>query len=322
MRYLRLVSILFIVSILLTSCVTKKKYLYLEGKYYDAYDDNKRLEKELVGKTAQNEADTKLIREYKNEIQELKADTSQQGKSLRSLKDRYKQLNSTYLLLEKTSKRALEGTTAEIFNVQKQLLETQRILEEKEQRLNETALVLAEREKSLQELQSILDKQKQMVEALKKKVSAALLGFENNGLTIEIKNGKVYISLEEKLLFATGSSKVDSKGEEALKKLAEMLQTNTEINVLIEGHTDDVPYVSNSGSIKDNWDLSVLRATSIIRILLKHGEIDPVRLTPAGRGEFLPIATEDTKEARAKNRRIEIILTPKLDELFQIIESN
>jgi chemotaxis protein MotB len=304
-----------------TSCVTKKKYLYLESKYYDAYDENKRLTAELENRTLLMEEYLKNTRILEQQIIELKADTTQFGKSLRSLKERYKQLNSTYYVLEKTSKKAIEGTTAEIFKVQNQLLETQKKLEERERRLDETARELAEKEKRLEELQNILDNQEKLVKDLKNKVSAALLGFENNGLSINIKNGKVYISLEEKLLFETGSTKIDANGEEALKKLAEMLEKNPEINVLIEGHTDNVPYVSNSGSIKDNWDLSVLRATSIIRILLKHGEIDPVRLLPAGRGEFLPIDSGDSKEARAKNRRIEIILTPKLDELFQIIEN-
>lgn len=322
MKYLSKAIFSLIIVFILSSCVTKKKYLYMEGKYYDAYDENKKLGKELGEKTVQNNDYLTQQRILQNQVQGLKADTAETGKSLRSLKGRYEQLYSTYVLLEKTSKKAIEGTTEEIFKVQNELIETQKALEERENKLNQTARELEEKEKRLAELQEILDNQKKVVGELKQKVSAALLGFENNGLTIEIKNGKVYISLEEKLLFATGSSKVDANGEEALKKLAEMLQINKEINVLIEGHTDNVPYSSSAGAVKDNWDLSVLRATSIVRILLKHGDIDPVRLTPAGRGEFLPIDPADSKEARAKNRRIEIILTPKLDELFQIIENN
>ena len=157
--------------------------------------------------------------------------------------------------------------------------------------------------------------------ALKDKVSKALLGFENNGLTITEKNGKVYVSLDESLLFASGSVNVDPKGVDALKKLAEVLGNNKDVNVLIEGHTDDVP-LSGKGKIKDNWDLSVLRATSIVKILLTDSGIDAKRLTPAGRGEFLPLDIADTPEARTKNRRTEIILTPRLDELFEILENN
>lgn len=322
MKYFGKTILMLLVLWVFTSCVTKKKYLYIEGKYYDAYDENKRLDKELSEKTSQNDDYIIQIRSLENQIQGLKADTTETGKSLRSLQGRYGQLYNTYVLLDKTSKQAIEGTTEEIFKVQNALIETQKALEEREGKLNQIAKELEEKERKLAELQEILDKQKKVVGELKQKVSAALLGFENNGLTVDIKNGKVYISLEEKLLFATGSSKVDANGEEALKKLAIMLQNNKDINVLIEGHTDNVPYSSSTGCVKDNWDLSVLRATSIVRILIKHGEIDPVRLIPAGRGEFLPVDPGDTKEARAKNRRIEIILTPKLDELFQIIENN
>jgi chemotaxis protein MotB len=139
-------------------------------------------------------------------------------------------------------------------------------------------------------------------------------------LTIEQKNGKVYVSLEERLLFSSGSTVVDPKGEEALKQLGKVLAKDININVLIEGHTDNVPI--KGGAIKDNWDLSVMRATSVVRILTKNDKIDPVRLTPAGRSEYLPIDPGNTAEARKKNRRIEVILTPKLDELLQVLETN
>ncbi len=158
------------------------------------------------------------------------------------------------------------------------------------------------------------------VNALKKAVSDALVGFENNGLTVTKKNGKVYVSMEEKLLFASGSTVVDSKGEGALKEIAKVLEKNADINVLIEGHTDNVPI--SGGAIKDNWDLSVLRATSVVRILTKHADIDPTRLTPAGRGPYLPVDNANSTDARRKNRRIEIILSPKLDELFKGIGEN
>ena len=155
--------------------------------------------------------------------------------------------------------------------------------------------------------------------ALRDIVSKALYGFEGQGLTVNIKNGKVYVSLEEQLLFKSGSTEVDSRGVDALKRLARVLEQNPEINIMIEGHTDDVP-IRRGGTIKDNWDLSVLRATSIVRILLDGARIDPTRLTTSGRGEYLPVDPASSPEARRKNRRTEIILSPKLDELFKILE--
>lgn len=166
------------------------------------------------------------------------------------------------------------------------------------------------------ELESILFSKDSIVNALKTKVSDALLGFQNKGLSIEQKNGKVYVSLEEQLLFKFGSTDVDPNGVKALKNLAKVLEQNQDINIMIEGHTDDV------GDDGYNWDLSVKRATSIVKILLDNSKIDPKRLTASGRGMFMPIDQSETDDARKKNRRTEIILTPKLDELFQILESN
>ena len=155
------------------------------------------------------------------------------------------------------------------------------------------------------------------MKALRQKVSDALLSFQGNGLTVSMKNGKVYVSLEERLLFESGSTIVDSKGVDALRNIAKLLEKENDINVLVEGHTDNVPI--KSATIKDNWDLSVLRATSIIRIIMANSKIDAKRLTAAGKGEFFPIDKANTPEARRKNRRTEIILSPKLDELFEIL---
>jgi len=179
----------------------------------------------------------------------------------------------------------------------------------------------AAKEARVNELEEILSRQETVVQELRRTVSSALLGFENNGLTIEIKHGKVYVSLEESLLFASGSTTVDRRGETALRELAKVLERNPEINIMIEGHTDDVPLRSSSAP-RDNWDLSVLRATAIVRILMNHANIQPQRFVVAGRGEYMPIDPAKTAEARRKNRRTEIILTPKLDALFEIIEMN
>ena len=144
------------------------------------------------------------------------------------------------------------------------------------------------------------------------------MGFENNGLTIEQKNGKVYVSLEESLLFALGKYEVDVKGVEVLKKLAVVLEQNPDINITVEGHTDDIPY-RGSGDIQDNWDLSVKRATSVLKIITDNSKVDPTRLTAAGRGEYIPLDKANTKEGRQKNRRTEIILAPNLDELYEFL---
>jgi chemotaxis protein MotB len=178
---------------------------------------------------------------------------------------------------------------------------------------------LEEKELRLAELQNILDQKDAEVKALRDKVMDALKGFQDMGLTIYEKNGKVYVSLDEKLLFASGSWNIDISGKEALTELGKVLAMDKDINVVIEGHTDNVPY-NGSSNVKDNWDLSVMRATSVVKELLKNKDINPQRITASGRSEYLPIDDGDSKEARARNRRTEIILTPKLDELFKIIE--
>jgi len=313
----------------MSSCVSMKKYKYMEEKYFKSFENGKSLEMEIS-----------LLNE---QIYALGLDTMRLFDRIVELESNYRQLSKSYELLSAGNQKVLEGKAKEITDLQAALIDKEKELEQREKNLDNLTrdLLASERELKasqvkleeskkeieskqarLQELENILDKQKEAVESLRKKVSDALLVFENKGLTVNVKNGKVYVSLEEQLLFATGSTKVDAKGEEALKKLAQVLEANPDISVLIEGHTDNVPYVSSAGGIKDNWDLSVMRATAIVRILLKYGKIDPQRLIPSGRGEFVPIDPADTKEARAKNRRIEIILTPKLDELFRIIESN
>lgn len=185
--------------------------------------------------------------------------------------------------------------------------------------LDELNLELEKKNATLAELEKVLDSHKRIAQELKDKVSDALLGFENNGLTITNKNGKVYVSLEEKLLFKTGSWEIDANGRNALKKLAAVLERNPNIQVTIEGHTDNVPYNPGAGQIRDNWDLSVKRATTVVRVLLEGSKIDPGRITASGRGEYVPVDPANTSEARQKNRRTEIILTPDLSELYDLI---
>ena len=160
---------------------------------------------------------------------------------------------------------------------------------------------MEKRNKRLIELETILARKDSTVTALRRKVSDALLGFEGKGLSVHTKNGKVYVSMEDKLLFRSGRYDIEARGANAIKDLAQMLAQNPEINVLIEGHTDDVAY-RGTGDLKDNWDLSVKRATSVVRELLKNSQIDARRITAAGRGEFIPLDNAKTADARQKNR--------------------
>ncbi len=178
---------------------------------------------------------------------------------------------------------------------------------------------LEKREARLKEVEAILKKRDEATNALKEKLQKALLGFQQNGLTVEIRNGKVYVSLTDKLLFSTGSIVIDDKGKQALQELAKVLNTQPEINIAVEGHTDNQK-VGNLGQIKDNWDLSVLRSTSVVRYLTELQKISPERLTATGKGQYQPIALGNTVEDRSRNRRIEIVLSPKLDELYNLIK--
>jgi len=177
---------------------------------------------------------------------------------------------------------------------------------------------LQKREARLKEVEDILHKQDAASQALKDKLQQALLGFQQNGLTVDIRNGKVYVSLTDKLLFPSGSIVIDDKGKQALQQLAGVLNKETDINIAVEGHTDDNKVI-NLGQIKDNWDLSVMRATSVTRYLTEVEKVDPHRLTATGKSQYQPVDPATTPEARAKNRRIEIVLTPKLDELYNLI---
>jgi chemotaxis protein MotB len=189
----------------------------------------------------------------------------------------------------------------------------------KQSQLNKSQQELANQQKRLEQLQALMDQQKKATQMIREKMSDALVGFNSNELTVSIKNGKVYVSLQENLLFPSGSAVVNPKGKEALGKLAAVLNANPEITVDIEGHTDSVPI---HGRYRDNWDLSTARANSIVRVLTDEYKVDPVRVIASGHSSYDPVQTNSTVEGRALNRRTEIILSPKLDELFKLLETN
>ncbi len=270
----------------------------------------------------------------KKEHAALVKDTSLTNNTLRNLQSQYDKINELYELLLDKNRELLQGNIVETEKISGELRSTQERLQKKEDelrkleselnaqklQLDEMAKSLSLKEQRVNELENILAEKDKAVKDLRDKVSKALYGFENNGLTIEIRNGKVYVSLDESLLFASGSWAVSAKGRDAIIKLAKLLETNVDVNILIEGHTDNVPY-KGSGQVKDNWDLSVMRATAIVKIIVENSSVDPKRLMAAGRSEYLPVDNSNTTAGRAKNRRTEIILTPKLDELFQLLEN-
>lgn len=341
-KNIRNISFVVLVYSGIYSCVPGRQYEELKAR-------NQKCEQELAAQKADGIGNAAKVKDLEEQIalldkriRSMQGDTLIMGKSLRIMTSNYDKLNQTYELLLAKDKDMLANNHNENKKIMTDLQATQEQLQTErdalkvlkselenkgknlqglQKELENSQAELKVREEKVKELQTILSQKDSIVNSIKKKVTDALLGYENNGLTIEKKNGKVYVSLEERLLFASGSTTVDQKGAEALKKLAKVLEQNPDINVLIEGHTDNVPYNSSGGAIKDNWDLSVLRATSIVKILLKDSGIDPKRLTPAGHGEFFPLDAANNAEARKKNRRTEIILTPKLDEVLRILDN-
>lgn len=324
-----------LIGLMLVSCVPQRLLDETKSKLVTCETESASAKKALA------EADSKVlgleqlkVKEEK-ELAGLQRDTSIMGSNLRLLQNKYDKLNLVNdQLLDKYNRMLvgsekdnaklsgqLQGTQEQLLKKEDELKLLELKLTKQQQDLEVLAAELKKREARVNELEAILKRKDQATADLKKKLQDALFNFENKGLTITQKNGKVYISMDESLLFASGKTAVEPKGIEALKNVAKVLEQNPDINVLVEGHTDDVP-MKGTGDIKDNWDLSVMRATSVTKILLQHSSTDPKRITSAGRGEFFPIDASKTTEARKKNRRTELILTPKLDELLKVLESN
>jgi chemotaxis protein MotB len=328
-------SIFCLLIFVVSSCVPTQKFQETEKKYKNCsyeLDVTKQKQEQL---SVENTEMKQLISKKESQLNSLIKDSLSKANEYQKIQEDYTRVNRQYVELQESQETILKGTAKETAKLMMQLQTTQDDLKKKEEGLKLTDNKLNEKKKSLDnltlelekrdarliELEKILFKKDSIVRSLKTKVSTALMNFDKEELTVKVQNGKVYISLEEKLLFKSGSITVDPKGIEALKNLAKVLEENPDINITIEGHTDNLPYKSG-GAIKDNWDLSTLRATSIIRIILQTSKIDPKRLIASGRGEFLPVASNAKSETRSKNRRTEIILTPRLDELFKVLESN
>lgn len=327
------IHFLIVIILLFSACVPLAQYKQLEEDKLSRDAGYEQLRNENHSLDVTNTELKARIQVLERHIKRLDNDHLQVQRDYNRVEDKYQKTNELYQNLLKMQTELASGTDRESSRILKELQALQQSLMEKEDRLIRLESSLNQKRRNLEQLQeefgtqnsrlmeleSILSHKDSIMNGLRAKVAQALYAFESDELSVELKNGKVYISLEEKLLFGSGSYKVAVKGKDALKKLAGVLEQNPDIQILIEGHTDNVPINSTSDLMIDNWDLSVKRATSIVRILLDNSGIDPKRLTAAGRGEFLPVADNANTEGKQKNRRTEIILTPRLDELFNLI---
>jgi len=305
----------------LGSCVTKQKYNESQNDLAACKAEREKLASQKINLDNRVMELETAVAKMKNQIRQLEADTTSLGSMRRDLNEAYKKMQSDYDELSSAYKSMSAGNKRDAESMLARLQEAQAKLDEKERELKQLSEDLDKKSAKLIELQAILDKKDADVLALKEKIKSALQGFEGSGLEVYEKNGKVYVSMDEKLLFASGRFNIDDKGKDALRALAKVLEADAEISITVEGHTDNVPYsAASSAQIRDNWDLSVMRATTVVKTILEYGKINPERLTASGRSQYLPVDADDTKEARAKNRRTEIILTPRLDALFEVLK--
>lgn len=315
------IYLFFSVLILLFACVPAKKYNDLVAREKLCSDELEKYKSSSIdfeSKFKDIEAKHGVL---VKEVTMLKNDTNELGNKYRLLQIQYDKIVDQHEVLEnKFDKLRLAGakeTSLLQSDLESKNLELQRkedALESLEKELNLKSKLLAEREQRVNELEELIKRKDDAVMTLKTKVANALKGFENKGLTVVHKNGKIYVSLEAKLLFKTGSTAVEEEGKKALVELAKVLEHEKEIEIIVEGHTDSDKLASSS-SPKNNWELSVLRSTSVVQIMTDNSKVNPAQLMAAGRSEFHPIDSQD----KAKNRRIEIIISPNLNELFEII---
>lgn len=309
---------LLLISFTLNACVSKKVYQDLETKYAQLRTANNALIEEkddlLIAK---KDLENQLLALNKK-FEALSTEKENLQNNYNALQNKYNNLEESYQALSDQSSKKLNEQAQKNQELLAKLEEKEKILAAESTRLTNLQKELNQRAAQIEELQQLIKKKETEMEQLKNAISNALLNFEGKGLTVEYKNGKIYVSMENKLLFNSGSWAVGTEGKKAVEQLASVLSENKDINVLIEGHTDNVPYTGTT--IIDNWDLSVKRATAIVRILESKG-VNPTQITAAGRSEYIPVATNETTEGKAKNRRIEIILTPNLDEISKLLNN-
>lgn len=309
-----------VVLSLTTSCVSKKIFTDLENKYTDLKKENRLMADENEELHKANALFNEESKTLKAELEKLKADRDKLQADCTATTNNLKTLKDSYAALEKNSNDALESNMNKNRELLAQLGTKEKALGAEQDRLNKLKSELESNTKRLNELESMIAAKDAAMKKLKDTLSKALNAFEGKGLTVEQKNGKVYVSMENKLLFQTGSWAVGSEGRKAVVEVGKVLAQNPDITVLIEGHTDDDKILGNiGGGIENNWDLSTKRATAIVTILGENNGIRKQNLTAAGRGEYAPLMSNESNEGKAKNRRIEIILTPKLDEISKML---
>ena len=327
------ISLIILSIFLISSCITPKVYNELLDKHEIAKKNLTKNEKLILELRENLDDKERNITNLNALVEQLRKDSIALNNDLVACQKKYDDLSTTYDLLTSKSSRYMAEKAKETKELLDQLETTQSELFAKEDQLNKSTLELEEKERKLldsqnelelrslrvAELEAIINRKDSMVTALKQKISKALIGLEGDGLTIEQRNGKVYISLEEDLLFASGKYEINQTGKQALDKLSDALSYQKDLEILVEGHTDSIP-LSGRGLVKDNWDLSVMRATSVVKRLTSNTNLDPTQLIAAGRSEFVPISSNETSEGRGENRRIEMILSPNLDDLFKLLE--
>ena len=313
------ISVALLILALTTSCVSKKLYNDLENKYADLKKENREMSdsnEDLAKAKNSLELEHSALQD---ELNKTKAERDKYLADLTAGQNNLKTLQSSYSALEKNSDDALKTNLDKNRELLAKLEAKEKALAAEQARINKLMADFQERSNRVAELEGVISAQGENLKRLKETLSKALNAFEGKGLTVEQKNGKVYVSMENKLLFQTGSWAVGTEGRKAVVEVGKVLGQNPEISVLIEGHTDTDKFSGSMGQIENNWDLSTKRATAIVNILSENKSINKQNLTAAGRGEYAPLASNETAEGKAKNRRIEIILTPKLDEISKML---
>lgn len=302
----------------LTQCIVpKKQFDELLAEKVKMEADMLEMQKDIEGLSQKKDSLETALKRTTSDKEAIETELTKTSTKLNDLQADYDKLQTYY-------NNALNNSgkmTRDLKEQQERLLALQTTLKEASYNNELLEDSLAIREARMKELEDIVAESQKAIKELKDDISKALLNFGSNELSVEQRNGKIYVSLSEQLLFKSSSIQVDAKGKQALEQLASVLKSTPDIHVLIEGHTDNVPIAGKSKYMQDNWDLSVLRATSIVKILVDAG-VNPNALTPAGRGEFSPVTPNNSDANKAKNRRTEIIITPDLSKLFTIMEQS
>ena len=317
---IRKIALACVVLSLTTSCVSKKIYQDLENKYADLKKEHNALSDENTTlKTDKNqlEADKNKLQ---SELDKTKAERDKLAADYAATKKSLDNLKASYAALEKDSNDALEANINKNRQLLAELEAKQKALAAEQDRLNKLKKDLEASSARLAELEKMMADKDAAMKKLKETLSKSLKAFEGKGLTVTERDGKVYVSMENKLLFESGSWTVGAEGKKAVDLVGKVLGDNPDISVLIEGHTDNDKITGSiGGGVENNWDLSTKRATAIVNILSANAKVKKENLTAAGRGEYAPLMSNETAEGKAKNRRIEIILTPKLDEISKML---